>query len=508
MALTRVRLQSTLSVASQILREVGPANQGSYISSILLLKRLSDRFDEEAADAVERGVPCEVALTACDEHEFFLPASARWPMLTEVPTGKLGEALDDASHAIEEANAPRLDGVLSGTEWNDESRLGGTEDRERIIRDLLNHFGRVDLRDGNLAGNEGRPANLLGEVVDEFMTSRFPEDSGRTDGESYTPRTVARLIVELLQPAQGMRICDPTAGSGGMLISAAEYVQEQGGDSRNLVLHGQELHLGILSAARLRLALHGLYSARLEEGDVIVNPRLVDDSGHLICYDRVIGHPPFGLSDWGREAAADDPHNRFNRYDSIPHRSRGEFAFLLHMLKVTSPKGMVGAVMPQSILVRSSGADRIIRRGLLEDDLLEAVIGLAPNILYNANIPAVICILNRVKPAERQGKVLFIDAAQEPKEGKARNVLDREHREKVVDAYRAFEDVELFANVADLEKIERNDFSLAINQYVRTTKPAEPRSIQELIEDLREAEQRRAEAESKMDEVLSEFGNV
>ena len=304
-----------------------------------------------------------------------------------------------------------------------------------------------------------------------------------------------------------MRICDPTAGSGGMLIYAAQYVREQGGDPRNLALHGQERNLGTLAIGKLNLLLHGLRAARLEAGDVIAEPGLVDPSGRLLSYDRVIANPPFSLKNWGHDFAPNDPHHRFDRYAAIPPRTRGDLAFLLHMLGVTGSGGMVGVVMPHGVLFRG-GAEGKIRRGIVEADLFEAIIGLAPNLFSGASIPVAICVLNKAKPAERRGKVLFVDAAQEGgfRQGKASNFIDREHIDRIVETYQAFEDVDRFAHVADLEEIEENDFNLNISRYVDTTEPVEVMSVEDALAQLRDAERRRDEAVAKMDELLAELG--
>ena len=348
----------------------------------------------------------------------------------------LGEVVNRASAEIEEANAPRLDGVLRNTNWNDESKLGSPSSRDRIIASLLRHFDALDLSDANLTheGQQGA-VNVLGDAY-EYLIRQFADDAGKKGGEFYTPRSVVRLIVELLEPAEGMRICDPTAGSAGMLIYAAQYVAERGGNPRNLVLHGQERNLGTLAIGKLNLLLHGLRSARYEGGDVIVDPQLRDEGGRLLAYDRVIANPPFSLKEWGRDFAPNDPHHRFDRFGAIPPKTKGDLAFLQHMLAVTNPEGMVGVVMPHGILFRG-GAEGIIRKGIVEADLFEAVIGLAPNLFYGASIPVAVCILNKHKPLERHGKVLFIDAAQPDyfRAGKAQNFLEPgarvEHRRGV-----------------------------------------------------------------------------
>ena len=508
MSLTRQELESKLWQAADILRgQIDAADYKNYIFSILFLKRLSDRFGEEVENAIASGVAREVALTDRDEHEFFVPESARWPALVGASMN-LGEAINIASHAIEDANTPRLDGVLASTNWNDESKLGSPANRERIIRSLLNHFAGLDLRDANLFEGSAGEGNVLGDAY-EYLINQFADDAGKKGGEFYTPRSVVRLIVELLQPHEGMRICDPTTGSGGMLIYTAQYVREQGGDVRNLALHGQERNLGTLAIGKLNLLLHGLRSARLEAGDVIAEPGLVDPSGRLLSYDRVIANPPFSLKSWGHDFAPNDPHHRFDRYGAVPPRTRGDLAFLLHMLAVTNAQGMVGVVMPHGVLFRG-GAEGKIRRGIVEADLFEAVIGLAPNLFFGASIPVAICVLNKSKPAERRGKVLFVDAAQPGcfRQGKAQNFMDAEHIARIVEAYRAFEEVDRFAHVADLEEMASNDFNLNISRYVDTTEPVEVMSVEEALSQLRDAERRRDEAVAKMDGLLAEMGYV
>ena len=506
MPLTTQELESKLWQAADILRgQIDSADYKNYIFSILFLKRLSDRFDEEVQNAVNAGVPLAIALTDRDEHEFFVPEQARWPVITSASMN-LGEALNVASHAVEEANTPRLDGVLSPTNWNDESKLGSPANRERIIRSLLNHFGDLDLRDETLREDSSGVGNVLGDAY-EYLINRFADDAGKKGGEFYTPRPVVRLIVELLQPREGMRICDPTAGSGGMLIYAAQYVREQGGRSRNLALHGQERNLGTLAIGKLNLLLHGLRAARLEPGDVIAEPGLVDSSGRLLSYDRVIANPPFSLKNWGHDFAPNDPHHRFDRYGAIPPKTRGDLAFLMHMLSVTNSQGMVGVVMPHGILFRG-GAEGKIRRGIVEADLFEAIIGLAPNLFSGASIPVAICVLNKAKPAERRGRVLFVDAAQQGyfRQGKARNFIDREHIDRIVQAYTAFEDVERFAHVASMEEIQDNDFNLNISRYVDTTEPMEVISVEDALAQLREAERKRDDTVAKMNSLLAELG--
>ena len=507
MALSTQNLESSLWGAADILRgQIDSSDYKQYIFSMLFLKRLSDRFAEEVERGVADGLPRDVAETDYDEHEFFVPTDARWGAIVRESLD-LGQILNRASAEIEEANTPRLDGVLRHTNWNDESKLGSPTNRDRIISSLLRHFGELDLSDANLTPNETAGAtNVLGDAY-EYLIRQFADDSGKKGGEFYTPRSVVQLIVELLQPTVGMRICDPTAGSAGMLIYTAQHVERQGGDVRNLVLHGQERNLGTLAIGKLNLLLHGLRSARIEGGDTIAEPLLLDGGGRLLAYDRVIANPPFSLKEWGHDFAPNDPHHRFDRYGAIPPKTKGDLAFLQHMLATTNAEGMVGVVMPHGILFRG-GAEGKIRRGIVEADLFEAIIGLAPNLFYGASIPVVICIFNKCKPAERQGKILFIDADQEDyfRAGKAQNHLDPVHARKVVDAFEAYEEVDRFVHIADLDEITENDFNLNISRYVDTTEPIEVLSVKEALAQLREAERLRDEAASRMDELIAELG--
>ena len=323
---------------------------------------------------------------------FFVPNRARWGATQKTATN-IGEALNKACAALEEQNSG-LEGVLAGIDYNDERKLGDARNRDTVLARLVQHFSQVSLRNDRLA-----EPDLLGRAY-EYLIEQFADDAGKKGGEFYTPRMVVKLIVELLAPTERMRICDPTAGSGGMLIECAHYIERRGGNPRNLTLHGQEKNLGTWAICKMNMLLHGLPDARIEKGDTIRDPKLVEE-GELLLHDRVIANPPFSLDEWGREVAEHDGYGRF-RF-GVPPKTKGDLAFVQHMVAVLNAAGRLGVVMPHGVLFRGS-AEGKIRQGLLQEDLFEAVIGLAPNLFYGTGIPASILVLNRAKPAARKGQ--------------------------------------------------------------------------------------------------------
>ena len=393
--LSVAQLEQKLWAAADILRgSIDSSDYKSYIFGLLFLKRLSDRFEEEAEKLIADGMSGEVAWTDPDEHQFFVPDRARWGAI-EAAAANIGETLNKACAALEEQNSA-LEGVLAGIDYNDERKLGDARNRDTVLARLVQHFSEVSLRNDRMA-----EPDLLGRAY-EYLIEQFADDAGKKGGEFYTPRMVVKLIVELLAPAAGMRVCDPTAVSGGMLIECAHHLERQGGNPRDLTLHGQEKNLGTWAICKMNMLLHGLPDARIEKGDTIRDPKLVDE-GELLRYDRVIANPPFSLDEWGREVAESDGHGRF-RF-GLPPKTKGDLAFVQHMVAVLNAAGRLGVVMPHGVLFRG-GAEGKIRQGMLREDLFEAVIGLAPNLFYGTGIPASVLVLNR-KPAARRGKVLF-----------------------------------------------------------------------------------------------------
>ncbi len=389
-----------------------------------------------------------------------------------------------------------LDGILAGIDFNDEHKLGDGKNRDTVLSKLVQHFSKLSLRNASLS-----EPDMLGRAY-EYLIERFADDAGKKGGEFYTPRKVVQLIVELLQPREGMRISDPTCGSGGMLIECAKYVERHGGDPRNLTLHGQEKNLGTWAICKMNLLLHGLPDPRIEKGDTIRDPKLVQEGG-LILYDRVIANPPFSLEEWGHEVATADAHGRF-RF-GIPPKSKGDLAFLQHMVATLNKQGQLGVVMPHGVLFRG-GSEAEIRKGLLKEDLIEAVIGLAPNLFYGTGIPAAVLVLNRAKAPERREKVLFIDASREFETAPLQSRLRDQDVKKIASTFHAFKEAERYAHIVSIDEIERNDFNLNISRYVDTTGAEVALDVADAVRKLRQIEFDRTAAEAKMNAFLKELG--
>ena len=445
-----------------------------YIFGALFLKRSSDVFEVERqkviADQLAQGRSQQEAERRADDPDyyreaFFVPPQGRWDHIRDNLHHQVGDGLNKALAALETHN-PALEGVLQHIDFN--RRVGTTTVTDKKWRDLIDHFSKYRLRNEDFEFPD-----LLGAAY-EYLIRDFADSAGKKGGEFYTPRQVVQLMVRLVAPREGMSIYDPCSGSGGMLIYARNHVADNGGNPANLFLAGQEANGTTWSISKMNMLLHGIRDADLRNNDTLTDPEHVRD-GELMRFDRVITNPPFSQNyDKSQLKHAE----RF-RYGYTPEGGKkADLMFLQHMLAVLKSDGVVATVMPHGVLFRG-GEEGKIRQRIIEDDLLDTVIGVGPNLFYGTGIPAAILILRAKgsKPPERRGKVLFINADREYAEGRAQNVLRPQHEQKIVATYRDFVDVDGFAKVVTTAELAENDFNCNIRRYADNAPPPEPQDV-------------------------------
>jgi type I restriction enzyme M protein len=489
-------LKSHLWECAEILRgsAVDRTDWKAYILPLLFFKRISDVWDEETADATALfgdADPVEFP----EVHRFTVPQGCHWRDVRETPAN-VGAALAHAMREIERANPETLYRVFGAADWGNREML-----TDEILKDLLEGLSAVSL------GNKAVGTDVLGDAY-EYLIGRFADVTKRKKaGEFYTPRSVVRMMVELLNPKAGESIYDPACGTGGMLLGAIEHVQRSGGDARTFFgkIYGQEKNLTTASIARMNLVLHGIEDFQIVREDTLRNPAFTDSStGGLATFDCVIANPPFSLKEWGRDLWDSDPWGR--AVFGLPPESFGDYAWVQHMVASMAAKtGRMAVVLPQGALFRKDAEGRI-REALLEQDLIEAVIGLAPNIFYGTGLAPAVVVLRRTKPAARKRKVLVADASRLFRKGRAQNFLDPEHAADIVSWVRAFRNVPDRAKVVGLDEIEAEDWTLNISRYVMPPMGEDILSLPEAVAAFKQAVADARAAEDRLREVLTEGG--
>ena len=485
-------LESHLWESANILRgPVDAADFKTYIFPLLFLRRICDVWDEERQQILDE-TGDETLAAFPESHRFQIPEECHWNDV-RAKASNVGAALQRAMREIEKANPDTLYGVFGDAQWSSKERLS-----DALLKDLIEHFSRIPL------GNRNVNSDLLGNAY-EYLIKKFADATNKKAGEFYTPRSVVRLMIEMLDPKEDQTIYDPACGTGGMLLAAVQHVQEKHGDVKRLwgKLYGQEKNLTTSSIARMNLFLHGIEDFQIVRGDTLRNPAFFEGD-RLASFDCVIANPPFSLEKWGEDLWVNDPFGR--NFAGLPPSSSGDFAWVQHMVKsMADVTGRMAVVLPQGALFRK-GTEGSIRQKLLEMDLVEAVIGLAPNLFYGTTLAACILVLRKRKPAKRKKKVLIADASRLFRRGRAQNFLESQHAAGILSWYRDFADVPDAARVVTLDEIKAQDWTLNISRYVLPLLQEDIPPLRVAIAQFKDALNSCREAEEKLAEVLTKGG--
>lgn len=518
--LTQQEVNATAWAACDTFRGVvDPAQYKDYILVMLFLKYISDLWNDHYAEyKAQYGDDDERIRRKLERERFILPYVTLQEHDPE--TGKvrvtdhfvasfdalferrnapnIGELINIVLDHIEDANKAKLEGVFRNIDFNSEANLGKAKDRNRRLKTLLEDFAKLDLRPSRVA------EDVIGNTY-IYLIERFGSDAGKKAGEFYTPKMVSRLLAALANPKPGDRICDPSCGSGSLLIEAAQWVEAQG--SHNYALFGEEVNGATWALARMNMFIHSKDAARIEWCDTLNSPALIEGD-RLMKFNVVVANPPFSLDKWGAEHA---DHDRFNRFwRGVPPKSKGDWAFITNMIERALPQeGRVAVVVPHGVLFRG-GAEGRIRRAMIEENLLDAVVGLPGNLFPTTSIPVAILLFDRARekggPREHVRDVLFVDASREFIPGKNQNQLSEAHFDKIVATVRNRQNVDKYAYVAGFDEIAGNDFNLNIPRYVDTFEEEAEIDVAAVQREIEQLERELADVRARMREHLKALG--
>lgn len=487
--LTLSQLEQYLSKAAWILK--GPVDASDfkvYIFPLLFFKRLSDVYTEEYQTILEESDGDAEYASLPEFHRFEIPKGCHWNDVRE-QTNNVGVSIEQALRGIEQANQGLLYGIFGDAQWSNKNKLS-----DRLLTDLVEHFSQYEL------SNSMVDPDMLGNAY-EYLIKHFADLTNKKAGEFYTPRSVVHLLGKILDPHEGESIYDPACGTGGMLLECVDHLKENKEDYRTLKLYGQEKNLTSSSIARMNMFLHGIEDFQITRGDTLRQPAFFDADG-LRTFDCVIANPPFSLKEWGAENWANDPYGR--NIAGVPPKGNGDMAWVQHMIKSMNSSGRMTVVLPHGALFRK-GAEGKIRKALLEQDLLEAVIGLGSNIFYGTQLAACVMVFKQVKTADKKGKVLFIDASDQIRVGRAQSYLEKEHVDQIYTWYSEYKEVENYVSVATQDDLKENDYNLNIPLYVEKIIEDNLPSVEEALADLKEAWGESLKAEERFKTILKEF---
>jgi type I restriction enzyme M protein len=486
-------IESWLWDAANILR--GPVDASdfkAYVFPLLFLKRISDVYDEEHESALVESEGDEEYAALPEQHRFQVPPGCHWTDLRSRSTN-VGQAIQRAMREIEKANPNTLYGIFGDVQWSNKDRLS-----DSLLVDLVDHFSQMDLR------NSSVPNDILGDSY-EYLIKKFADLTNKKAGEFYTPRSIVRLMVNILDPRTGETVYDPACGTGGMLLETLHHIRKRGGDDRLMLgrLFGQEKNLTTAAIARMNLFLHGAEDFQVVRGDTLRYPAFFSGD-RLATFDCVIANPPFSLSSWGEDTWASDPWGR--NLAGTPPKKYGDWAWVQHMIASMAHKsGRMAVVLPHGALFRM-GAEGKIRSRVLELDLIEAVIGLGPNLFYGTGLAACIVVARKNKPAERESKVLLVDGSDLFRKGRNQNTLEVEHVSVLLDAYEGFIDIAGRARVVSTEEIATQGGNLNLAGYIAKVDNEVIPSVAEANAALRAALEFAWQAEDRLNILLADLG--
>lgn len=504
--ITQDKINSVLWQAADTFRgKIDSSTYKDYILTMLFIKYLSDTYKEHLEEYTKRYDGNEQRIQrALSRERFVLDEQSTFDYLySKRNDPEIGEIINKALERIENENTGKLRGVFRNIDFNSEAILGKAKERNAMLRSLLEDFQQLSLRPSQL-GNE----DIVGNAY-QYMIGLFASDAGKKGGEFYTPAEVSELLARLVKPQENDRIYDPTCGSGSLLIKVAKQVP-----SKKVAIYGQERNGATHSLALMNMYLHGIDDAKIEWGDTLANPLHLED-GKLMKFQVIVANPPFSLDKWAMGFAGEgntdkkfkmeaslDPYRRFEW--GVPPSSKGDYAFVQHMLYSLAENGRMATILPHGVLFRGSSEGKI-RKQIIELNLLDAVIGLPEGLFYGTGIPA--CIMVFRKDRTRKD-VLFIDASGEEhyEKGKNQNKLRKQDIEKIVETYEKRETIDKYSYVATIDEIRENDYNLNIPRYVDTFEEEEPVDMEAVKENIANIKKELKEVEAQMEKYLKELG--